>query len=1124
MSGTNTNLAGNVAIFTGAFTGSNTRLSGAESNVIALQGGLTGANTNISAITSSPVTFQSSVTILGNLTLSGNTTIVTSNTISFGDTLLSLGANNTVSDNLDIGLYGHYWNGTANSHSGIFRSAVSKDWMLFANYIIDLEGNSTVTISNSSFQLGTLRLANANAGFNVSAANAILGTSVYSGTVELRANDYATYLMAKGGIDAANTINTNQTTGLTGANTNITNLTSGLTGANTNLSGNVAIFTGAFTGSNTRLAGAESNVIALQGGLSGANTINTNQTTGLTGANTNITALTGGLTGANTNITALTGGLAGANTAIALRALADSPTFTGNATFDTTTLFVDSLNDRVGIGTTSPTTKFHVAGTNTTARIMVESTGTSGSHLPSLYFNRTSNVSSGADFQGSIVWSRTLTDSTSITSTIQSSGTNISGSQAMNMIYNAYTSHQFQINASDAMRIDSSGNVGIGTTSTSTYKLNVNGVANFGIASGVYGNNADMRLETSTGRGWRMGTTSTGSTHGYFYIQGSTDNFVSSFITGLFIDTSGNVGIGTSSPGYLLDVRGTANVGALTATGTVTLGSNTNVKITGGTNGQVLATDGSGNLSYIGVLTAASPTITGNAIFDTNTLFVDSVNKRVGLITTLPGFTLDVRGTANTGALTSTTVSSGGVELRANDYATYLMAKGGIDAANTINTNQTTGLTGANTNITALTGGLAGANTAIALRALAASPTFTGNATFDTNTLFVDSLNDRVGIGTTNPGYKLEVVNGYIYQSQTDGSMARIGLGNTNRNWTISNYGTSYSPNGSFNIADETAGAVRFQIDTSGNVGIGTNSPTLGKLQVVNSADSAVAYFHMSKNDAGSAEGVIILDDRGYSGVNSGKSLVVRTRNDGLNDTGAIASFETTGGSTINALWLGISGNVGVGTTSPGYLLDVRGTANVGALTTTGTVTLGSNTNVKITGGSSGQYLQTDGSGNLSYVTVQGVPVASIIMYGANTAPSGWLVCDGTAVSRSTYSGLFAVVSNVFGIGDNTTTFNLPDFRGRSPYGVDASQSITIGASSVGKINVNFQTTTATGTSGSTADTNTVTTNTTNSTTDKDVTNAINVVTGVTPIAHTHTIPALTVSHPAEVVQFIIKT
>ena len=67
------------------------------------------------------------------------------------------------------------------------------------------------------------------------------------------------------------------------------------------------------------------------------------------------------------------------------------------------------------------------------------------------------------------------------------------------------------------------------------------------------------------------------------------------------------------------------------------------------------------------------------------------------------------------------------------------------------------------------------------------------------------------------------------------------------------------------------------------------------------------------------------------------------------------------------------------------------------------------------------------------------VPPGSITAYGAATAPTGWLLCDGTAVSRTTYADLFAVVSTTFGTGDGSTTFNLPDFRGRFPIGKAAS-------------------------------------------------------------------------------------
>lgn len=47
--------------------------------------------------------------------------------------------------------------------------------------------------------------------------------------------------------------------------------------------------------------------------------------------------------------------------------------------------------------------------------------------------------------------------------------------------------------------------------------------------------------------------------------------------------------------------------------------------------------------------------------------------------------------------------------------------------------------------------------------------------------------------------------------------------------------------------------------------------------------------------------------------------------------------------------------------------------------------------------------------------------------------PTGWLFCNGQAVSRSTYSGLFGVISTTYGVGDGATTFNVPDLRGRIP-------------------------------------------------------------------------------------------
>jgi microcystin-dependent protein len=78
-----------------------------------------------------------------------------------------------------------------------------------------------------------------------------------------------------------------------------------------------------------------------------------------------------------------------------------------------------------------------------------------------------------------------------------------------------------------------------------------------------------------------------------------------------------------------------------------------------------------------------------------------------------------------------------------------------------------------------------------------------------------------------------------------------------------------------------------------------------------------------------------------------------------------------------------------------------------------------------------------DTSGSIPTVTA--VPTGGIIAFGAAAAPTGFLLCNGSLVSRTTYAALFAVISTAYGVGDGTTTFGLPDFRGRYPMGVAAS-------------------------------------------------------------------------------------
>lgn len=65
--------------------------------------------------------------------------------------------------------------------------------------------------------------------------------------------------------------------------------------------------------------------------------------------------------------------------------------------------------------------------------------------------------------------------------------------------------------------------------------------------------------------------------------------------------------------------------------------------------------------------------------------------------------------------------------------------------------------------------------------------------------------------------------------------------------------------------------------------------------------------------------------------------------------------------------------------------------------------------------------------------------VGSVSMFAGSTAPTGWLLCNGAAVSRTTYSDLFDIIGTTYGEGDGTTTFNLPNLKGKVIVGHDSS-------------------------------------------------------------------------------------
>lgn len=71
------------------------------------------------------------------------------------------------------------------------------------------------------------------------------------------------------------------------------------------------------------------------------------------------------------------------------------------------------------------------------------------------------------------------------------------------------------------------------------------------------------------------------------------------------------------------------------------------------------------------------------------------------------------------------------------------------------------------------------------------------------------------------------------------------------------------------------------------------------------------------------------------------------------------------------------------------------------------------------------------------------LPPGSVILFGGSTIPAGWLECDGSAVSRTTYADLFSVIGTTWGSGNGSSTFNVPDLRGRAPIGAGQGSGLT---------------------------------------------------------------------------------
>lgn len=166
-----------------------------------------------------------------------------------------------------------------------------------------------------------------------------------------------------------------------------------------------------------------------------------------------------------------------------------------------------------------------------------------------------------------------------------------------------------------------------------------------------------------------------------------------------------------------------------------------------------------------------------------------------------------------------------------------------------------------------------------------------------------------------------------------------------------------------------------------------------------------------------------------FNTLHSRSAIVNNTLNVGTNAT--IGGTATIGGAASITGNLNLTGNligsattISVSSTTGALVLSggagIAGNLNVGGVVTTPTMPIGtSNTAVATT----------------AFVQNNSVPSGSLMMWPTASAPTGYLLCNGSAVSRTTYAALFAVLGTAFGVGDNSTTFNLPNYTNRVPVG-----------------------------------------------------------------------------------------
>ena len=617
------------------------------------------------------------------------------------------------------------------------------------------------------------------------------------------------------------------------------------------------------------------------------------------------------------------------------------------------TVYVDEPNNRVGIGTTSPGGDLHVVGASgNSGRIYLsdKDNGVGGGQallitktgVNSYIYNRDSgDLRLGTDDQFSYVTIKpsgfvgigTTSPRGKLDITNGSTGQTYSNISGLLIDVNGTSNSYYGLRVGSStgnshLAVTNAGNVGIGTASPSTV-LEVS-------SSGVNGVDISQSASNASQSGRLFFTTNTASegfalfnSNGTFQVNsGGIPNNTSGTNRISIIGSSGNVGIGTTSPAFPLHVNTSSDVvGYFKSTdnkASIIIADND-------TSGYVSAENDRVSIGY------------GNGLSTSNITILNG-SYNVGIGTTSPGEKLEITGSTPTAGDTTLNlkVPAGNITIGVTEMGNILFSSS--DAS--------TGGSGSVAKISTIAGDGSGAWTgngrptdlAFFTQPLGASATLVESMRIDQD--------GNVGIGTTSPGARLEV-------SYTNTGIGAI-VGNTTHNSQLQIYTAAASKNSEIWFGDAGNASVgkidydhandslnfavnaaeRMRITSSGNVGIGTTSPnTLLDVSSSNFGATAPTVRITNTLNVGNWSGVtsdlgrfeFFTDDTsgnapytlGYIGIKNDITTGVPALPSGAM-VFATTTFNASGGA-VERMRISSTGNVGIGTTSPTATLDVNG-------------------------------------------------------------------------------------------------------------------------------------------------------------------------------------------------------